>query len=98
MRGLLLSVLLVVIIQQPIAGVVFVLDGVLIGAGDQDYLAIAGLVTLAVFVAAATIVARTGGDLVALWIAYAVWMVARFVTLAWRTRGSRWLVTGAVRR
>ncbi len=41
-RGLLLAVLLVVIVQQPVAGVVFVLDGVLIGAGDQDYLAVAG--------------------------------------------------------
>jgi putative MATE family efflux protein len=97
-RGLLLSVLLVVIVQQPAAGVVFVLDGVLIGAGDQDYLAVAGLVTLVVFAAAVTIVTRTGGGLVALWIAYAAWMVARLVTLTARTRGSRWLVTGAVRR
>jgi Na+-driven multidrug efflux pump len=91
-------VLLVVIVQQPAAGVVFVLDGVLIGAGDQDYLAVAGLVTLGVFAAAATIVVRTGGGLVALWIAYAAWMMARLVTLAVRARGSRWLVTGAVRR
>ncbi len=97
-RGLLLSVLLVVIVQQPAAGVVFVLDGVLIGAGDQDYLAVAGLVTLAAFGAAATIVVRTGGGLVALWVAYTAWMLARLVTLTLRTRGSRWLVTGAVRR
>jgi putative MATE family efflux protein len=97
-RGLLLAVLLVVIVQQPVAGVVFVLDGVLIGAGDQDYLALAGLVTLAVFGAAATIVVRTGSGLVALWVAYSVWMVARFVTLTLRTRSSRWLITGAVRR
>src|SRR6185312_14898814 len=33
--GLLLAVLLVAAVQQPVAGVVFVLDGVLIGAGDQ---------------------------------------------------------------
>ena len=52
-RGLLLAVLLIVIVQQPVAGVVFVLDGVLIGAGDQDYLAIAGLITLAAFAVAA---------------------------------------------
>jgi putative MATE family efflux protein len=97
-RGLLLAVLVVIIVQQPVAGVVFVLDGVLIGAGDQEYLAIAGLVTLLVFGAAATIVVRTGAGLVALWVAYSVWMVARFVTLTLRTRGSRWLVTGAVRR
>jgi putative MATE family efflux protein len=97
-RGLLLSVLLVVIVQQPAAGVVFVLDGVLIGAGDQDYLAVAGLVTLAVFAAAAVIVVRTGGGLVALWLAYTAWMLARLATLTLRARGSRWLVTGAVRR
>ena len=97
-RGLLLAVLLVVVVQQPVAGVVFVLDGVLIGAGDQDYLAVAGLVTLVVFGAAAVVVDRTGGGLVALWLAYAAWMLARFATLTLRTRSSRWLVTGPVRR
>ncbi|MGO9218176.1 MAG: hypothetical protein ACLP5E_10480 [Streptosporangiaceae bacterium] len=40
-RRLLPAVLLVAAAQQPVAGVV--LDGVLIGAGDQDYLALAGL-------------------------------------------------------
>jgi putative MATE family efflux protein len=96
-RSLLLAVLLVVIAQQPVAGVVFVLDGVLIGAGDQDYLAVAGLVTLAVFGIAAALVISTGAGLVALWLAYAAWMLARFVTLTLRARGSRWLITGAVR-
>jgi len=96
-RSLLLAVLLVVIVQQPVAGVVFVLDGVLIGAGDQDYLALAGLVTLVVFCAAAAGVVATGSGLVALWLAYATWMLARFGTLAVRAHGSRWLVTGAIR-
>ncbi len=96
-RSLLLAVLLVVIAQQPVAGVVFVLDGVLIGAGDQDYLALAGLATLAVFGAAAAVAVTSGGGLVALWLAYTAWMLARFVTLTMRAHGSRWLVTGAVR-
>lgn len=96
-RNLLLAVLLVVIAQQPIAGVVFVLDGVLIGAGDQDYLAVAGLVTLAAFGIAAVVVVSTGAGLVGLWLAYTAWMLARFATLTLRARGSRWLVTGAVR-
>jgi putative MATE family efflux protein len=96
-RTLLLAVLLVVIVQQPLAGVVFVLDGVLIGAGDQDYLAVAGIVALAVFGAAATLTVTAGGGLVGLWLAYAMWMIARFVTLTLRARSSRWLVTGAVR-
>ena len=95
-RGLMLAVLLIVTVQQPSAGVVFVLDGVLIGAGDQDYLALAGLITLAAFaVAAATW--SPGRGLLALWVAYCVWMVARFATLTLRARSNRWLVTGAVR-
>jgi Na+-driven multidrug efflux pump len=95
-RRLLLAVLLIVAAIQPASGVVFVLDGVLIGAGDQDYLALAGLITLAVFgLAVAALV--PGHGLVALWAAFATWMLARLVTLTLRARSSRWLVTGAVR-
>jgi len=96
--SLLLAVLLIVAVQQPVAGVVFVLDGVLIGAGDQDYLALAGLATAAVFAVAAAFVHGLRGGLVALWLAYSLWLLARFATLTLRTRGSAWLVTGAVRR
>jgi hypothetical protein len=35
---------------------------------------------------------------VALWLAYSLWLLARFVTLVLRAQTSRWLVTGAVRR
>lgn len=94
---LLAAVLLVVAAQQPVAGVVFVLDGVLIGAGDQNYLALAGLATVAVFAVAAAAVHTRHGGLVALWLAYSLWMAARFVTLTLRARSSRWLVTGAAR-
>jgi putative MATE family efflux protein len=95
-RRLLLELLLVVAVLQPASGVVFVLDGVLIGAGDQDYLALAGLGTLAVFgVAVAALV--PGRGLLTLWAAFSAWMLARLVTLALRARSSRWLVTGAVR-
>ena len=95
---LLLTVLLIAAAQQPAAGVVFVLDGVLIGAGDQDYLAVAGLATAAVFAVGAAIVLISHGGLVALWLAYSAWLAARFLTLTLRARGSAWLVTGAVRR
>jgi putative MATE family efflux protein len=96
-RHLLLGVLIIVAVQQPAAGIVFVLDGVLIGAGDQDYLALAGLATLAVFGVAAAAVVGGGGGLIALWLAFSLWMLARLATLGLRARGSRWLVTGAVR-
>jgi putative MATE family efflux protein len=97
-RSLLLAVLLVVAAQQPVAGVVFVLDGVLIGAGDQNYLAAAGVITLAVFLPAAALVLMLHGGLVALWLAYSLWLLARFVTLILRGRSSKWLVTGAAQR
>ena len=48
-HDLLVPVLLVAALGQPVAGVVFVLDGVLIGAGDGRYLAWAGLVVLVVY-------------------------------------------------
>ena len=94
---LLLVVLIVVAAGQPVAGVVFVLDGVLIGAGDQNYLAVAGLLSTAVFAVAAAVVVVTGAGLLGLWLAISAWLAARFVTLTWRARGPRWLVTGAVR-
>lgn len=97
-RSVLLAVLWVVAAAQPLSGLVFVLDGVLIGAGDQRYLAMAGVITMAVYLAAVYAVHATGGGLVALWLAFCVWMVARGVTLGWRAYGDAWLVTGAVRR
>ncbi|WP_068929308.1 MATE family efflux transporter [Planobispora rosea] len=80
---------------QPIAGVVFVLDGVLIGAGDQSYLAWAGVWTTIAYLPAVLLVLVSGGGLAALWVALGVWMAARLVTLGLRARGDRWLVTGA---
>ncbi|MGI5350073.1 MATE family efflux transporter [Streptomyces sp. CA-250714] len=91
-------VLLVVALTQPIAGVVFVLDGVLMGAGDGPYLAGAMLVTLAVFAPVAVAVPALGGGLTALWWTVAgLMMGTRLVTLALRARSGRWAVTGAVR-
>ncbi|MFF5567770.1 MATE family efflux transporter [Streptomyces sp. NPDC012623] len=93
----LLPALLVVAVTQPIAGVVFVLDGVLMGAGDGPYLARAMLVTLAVFAPVALLVPRLGGGLTALWWAMGLMMAVRMLTLWLRTRSGQWLVTGATR-
>lgn len=93
----LLPALLVVAATQPIAGVVFVLDGVLMGAGDGPYLAWAMLLTLAVFAPAALLVPTLGGGLGALWCAMALMMIVRMATLWLRTRSGKWLVTGATR-
>ncbi|MFF0746801.1 MATE family efflux transporter [Streptomyces sp. NPDC004111] len=93
----LLPALVVVALSQPISGVVFVLDGVLMGAGDGPYLAWAMLVTLAVFAPVALLVPSLGGGLTALWCAMTLMMAVRMATLWWRTRSGRWLVTGATR-
>ncbi|MFG3152541.1 MATE family efflux transporter [Streptomyces sp. NPDC048219] len=92
-----LPALVIVALSQPICGVVFVLDGVLMGAGDGPYLAWAMLLTLAVFTPAALLVPTLGGGLTALWGAMTLMMTMRLLTLWWRTRSGRWVVTGATR-
>ncbi|MEU6034316.1 MATE family efflux transporter [Actinomadura sp. NPDC047616] len=97
-RDLLLVSLLLIAALQPIAGVVFVLDGILIGAGDGAYLAATTLIATLVFLPAALVAYGAGAGLVGLWLAIGLWMVARLITLAVRALGDAWLVTGAVRR
>ncbi|WP_131737307.1 MATE family efflux transporter [Actinomadura roseirufa] len=96
-RHLLLATLLVVAVLQPVAGVVFVLDGILIGAGDGAYLAATTFVATAVFLPAAVVLYRAEAGLVGLWTAIGLWMLTRMLTLGLRARGDRWMVTGAVR-
>ena len=91
---LLVPVLLVAALAQPVAGIVFVLDGVLIGAGDAVYLAWAQAVTLALFAPAAWLVGDRG--LVWLWVAFSVlFMGGRAVTLLLRARTDHWVRLGA---
>ncbi|MFB7242509.1 MATE family efflux transporter [Streptomyces populi] len=92
-----LPALVVVAVSQPICGIVFVLDGVLMGAGDGPYLARAMLLTLAVFTPAALLVPVLGGGLAALWGAMTLMMTMRMLTLWLRSRSGRWIVTGATR-
>ncbi|MCB5163303.1 MATE family efflux transporter [Streptomyces bambusae] len=93
----LLPALLVVAVSQPVSGIVFVLDGVLMGAGDGPYLAWAMLITLAVFAPVALLIPVVGGGLTALWWAMTLMMLVRMATLQLRAHSGRWLVTGATR-
>jgi hypothetical protein len=78
--------------------VVFVLDGVLIGAGDGAYLAWAGTLILVVYAPVAILLGLSGGGLVWIWVSFcALFMGARLVALLRRARTDRWLVTGVVR-
>ncbi|MFG2207105.1 MATE family efflux transporter [Streptomyces sp. NPDC048638] len=96
-RGPLMTTLLVVALTQPVSGIVFILDGVLMGAGDGPYLAGAMVLTLALFTPVALAVPALGGGLAALWWAMALMMTVRMLTLWLRTRSGRWIVTGASR-
>ncbi len=92
----LLPVLLVAALAQPLAGVVFVLDGVLIGAGDGAYLARAGVLVLLAHGPVVLLVAGAGAGLVGVWAVFGfVFMGARALALVHRERGDAWLVTGA---
>jgi len=99
-RAAIAAALVVTSIAQPLSGFVFVLDGVLIGAGDGWYLAWTGLLNLVAYLPAllAVVVFAPGGatGLGWLWVAFGgVYMAARAVTLYLRYRGDRWLVVGA---
>jgi putative MATE family efflux protein len=96
-KDMALPALLIVALSQPISGIVFVLDGVLMGAGDGPYLAWAMLLTLAVFTPVALLVPVLGGGLTALWATMTLMMTVRMLTLWLRTRSGRWIVTGATR-
>ena len=98
--SLLPASLLVLGASVPLCGVVFVLDGVLIGAGDVRYLALAGLASLAVFTPAAVAVrlwAPPGAaGLAVLMAAFAFgYLGARAATLLLRARRDRWIQVGA---
>ncbi len=86
--------LLVVAAAQPLNALVFVLDGVLIGAGDARYLAWSMAVAAALFAAVAVCVPLLGLGVGALWGALLVLMAARGVALSARVRGTQWARVG----
>ncbi len=104
-RAALSAALVVVGLGQALSGYLFVLDGVLIGAGDARWLARAMTLALACYAPIAVIVrARAawlvdahgaGGGLALLWLGFTGFLGVRSVTLWWRAKGGAWLVTGA---
>jgi putative MATE family efflux protein len=96
-RHQLFGVLWAVALMQPIAAIVFVLDGILIGAGETRYLALAMVAASAAFFPVALVVLATDAGLLALWGALWVFVLARWYGMYRRYRTDAWLVTGAVR-
>jgi putative MATE family efflux protein len=88
-------VLIAVALMQPLGAMVFVLDGILIGAGDVRYLAVAMAAATACYAPFAVLVLLTHAGLLALWGALFVFMLARLYGMGRRFRRDDWLVTGA---
>ncbi|SFN41448.1 MATE family efflux transporter [Mycetocola miduiensis] len=92
--------LVVLGISTPLAGFVFVLDGVLIGAGDARYLALTGILNVAVFVPLALwVLVAAPSDATGLALLTAAftlgYLAARATTLGLRARTTAWMRTGA---
>jgi putative MATE family efflux protein len=82
----------------PFAGVVFALDGVLIGAGDVRFLRNITLVSaLLGFLPTIWLAYGLSLGLGGVWAGLALFILLRFVTMVWRWRSARWAVVGAVR-
>jgi putative MATE family efflux protein len=83
--------------QLPIAGVVFALDGVLLGAGDAKFMRNATVISaLAGFLPLTWLSLVFGWGLLGIWSGLTTFMVLRLVFVGWRALSGHWLVPGAV--
>jgi putative MATE family efflux protein len=81
--------------MQPVAGVLFALDGVLVGAGDNTFLRTITLVAALVgYIPIALLALHFGWGIGGVWAGLTTFIVLRFVGMTWRTLGDRWLVLG----
>ena len=90
------AIWLMLALMQPAAGVVFGLDGILIGAGDTRYLAASMLLAgLGAYVPIALLALALGWGVTGVWAGLLALVGVRLVTLGWRFAGGRWAITGA---
>jgi putative MATE family efflux protein len=82
------------VLMQPLAGAVFALDGIMIGAGDTAYLMWAMIAASALFITLASLALARDWGIVGVWIALDVLIAARLALLAIRFAGRRWAVVG----
>jgi putative MATE family efflux protein len=83
---------------QPVAGVVFAIDGVLLGAGDAAYLRTSTLLAAVVgFLPLIWASLAFGWGLAGIWTGLSLFMLIRLVAVLTRLRSDRWAVAGATR-
>jgi putative MATE family efflux protein len=83
------------VVQLPLAGIVFALDGVLLGAGDAAFMRTATVVSALVgFLPPIWLSLRFGWGLAGIWSGLSAFIVLRLIFVGWRAGSGRWLVTG----
>lgn len=83
------------VLQQPVAGVVFALDGVFLGAGDARYLRTATMLSAVVgYLPLIWSSLAFGWGLAGIWTGLSLFMVLRLITLLLRARSGKWAVAG----
>ena len=81
--------------QLPVAGIVFALDGVLLGAGDAKFMRNATLISALVgFLPLIWLSLGYGWGLLGIWAGLSTFMVLRLVFVGWRAVSGRWLIPG----
>ena len=81
--------------QLPVAGIVFAIDGVLLGAGDATFMRNATLASaLLGFLPLVWLSLIFGWGLLGIWAGLSTFMVLRLVFVGWRVLSGRWLVPG----
>jgi putative MATE family efflux protein len=81
--------------MQPVGGVVFALDGVLLGAGDNAYIRnVTLLAAVGGFIPLCLLALPLHWGLSGVWAGLAAFLLVRLVGMALRARSGRWLVVG----
>ena len=84
--------------MMPVGGVLFALDGVLLGAGDNAYIRTVTVVAAVFGYIPITLCAlHFGWGIGGVWAGLAAFIGLRFVGMVVRARGDRWLVVGEAR-
>jgi putative MATE family efflux protein len=85
------AVWVIVAAVQPIGGIAFVLDGVLMGAGDFRFLLWStALASLGVLAPVCLIALRLGWGLRGVWVGMSMMLMVRAVLTVWRLRSGTW--------
>jgi putative MATE family efflux protein len=84
------------VVMLPAAGIVFGLDGVLIGAGDVAFLrTITVVAALGAFVPLTVAAAHWDWGIGGVWAGLTAFILVRLVGMVWRARTDRWVVLGS---